>query len=171
MDNLEVNKYDLYKDGSHIGSGIDVKHSRYKSNEPPFVKAYLKDIRNMLKVHSGDISVLLILMSEMSYGNVVDINPRMKEHIIATMGYGNMQTVNNSITRLKKAFLIISINRGSYLIDPKLFAKGKWADVAKIQLKITYNKDGSKFYNAKFEEEHHKESIQPNTEFDNEETE
>jgi len=149
--------------GRVVAKDLTLSYNQYRSNEPLFVKAYFEDLGQLLSVHKGDIRTLIHLMEYMSYGNVVDISPRIKDCLIKTMGHGTHQTVTNSIHRLKKAFLIIPVRRGSYIIDPKLFAKGRWSDVVKIQLKITYKKDGSKVYNTDFNEQ--VEDIYPNDEF------
>jgi hypothetical protein len=89
-------------------------------------------------------------MKYMNYDNIVDITPRIKDKIIEVMGYGTYQTVSNSISRLKRSYIILSVRRGSYLIDPKLFAKGKWSDIYKIKMLITYHTDGKKTINTDF---------------------
>lgn len=139
--------------GMEVGKKLDLRHRKFKSEEPAYVKAYLDDLRQILSVNRGDIAVLIELMKYMNYDNVVDIAPRIKDKVIKAMGYGNQQTIGNSISRLKKAYLIISVRRGSYLIDPKLFAKGGWSDIFRIQMSVTYSKDGSKHVKTEFEKE------------------
>lgn len=151
MNSIDVNEiYAINEDGEQIGNKIELRHRKYKTEEPVFVKAYLSDLCQILSVHRGDIAVLVGLIKFMNYDNVIDVTPRIKQAIIELIGYGTLQTVGNSISRLKKAYLIIPINRGSYLIDPRIFAKGGWYSVHKIQMQITYNKDGSKHIKTNF---------------------
>jgi hypothetical protein len=147
--------YAFDDDGKKIASDLKLRHRKFRSEEPMYVKAYLDDLRKILSVNRGDIAVLIELMKYMSYDNVIDITPRIKEKVYTEIGHGTQQTVGNSISKLKKSFLILPVpyGRGSYLIDPKLFAKGGWADIFKIQMQITYNKDGSKHIKTEFEKE------------------
>ncbi len=156
MNNVEGNEFSLIdREGKQVSSDLKLRHRKFRSEEPMYVKAYLDDLRKILSVNRGDIAVLIELMKYMSYDNVVDITPRIKEKVYTEIGHGTQQTVGNSISKLKKAFLILPVpsGRGSYLIDPKLFAKGGWADIFKIQMQITYNKDGSKHIKTEFEKE------------------
>lgn len=162
VDINEINAFD--QDGRHVSTKLDLRHRHYRTEEPVFVKAYLDDLSQILKVNRGDIAVLIELMKFMTYDNVVDITPRIKEKVVTNMGHGTQQTVGNSISKLKKAFLIISINRGSYIIDPKLFSKGSWGDILKIKMQITYNKDGSKTLKTNFEKEEISDEIPINQE-------
>lgn len=159
MNDVEGNEFSLVdKDGKQIASDLKLRHRKFRSEEPMYVKAYLDDLRKILSVNRGDIAVLIELMKYMTYDNAVDITPRIKEKVYKKIGHGNQQTVGNSISRLKKAFLILPYGRGSYVIDPKLFAKGGWADILKISMKITYNKDGSKHIKTEFEKDEEKPS-------------
>jgi hypothetical protein len=168
MNVLEGNDYELFDEsGASVGKKLDLRHRKFRSEEPMFVKAYLTDLSQILSVNRGDIAVLIELMKYMTYENIIDITPRIKDKVIEGMGYGTQQTVGNSISKLKKASIILSLNRGSYLIDPKLFSKGSWADILKIKMQITYNKDGTKSIKTKFEKEEISDEvpISPNTSF------
>lgn len=156
MNAIEGNEqYAIDADGKEVSKKLDLRYRKFRSEEPMYVKAYLDDLRKVLSVNRGDIAVLIELMKYMSYDNVIDITPRIKEKVYTEIGHGTQQTVGNSISKLKKAFLILPVpfGRGSYLIDPKLFAKGGWADIFRIQMQITYNKDGSKHIKTEFEKE------------------
>jgi len=152
MNQVEGNEiYAIDDDGKEVASDLKLRHRKFKSDEPMYVKAYLDDLRKILSVNRGDIAVLIELMKYMRYDNVIDITPRIKERVYTEIGHGTQQTVGNSISKLKKAFLILPFGRGSYIIDPKLFAKGGWADIFKIQMQITYNQDGSRYVKTEFE--------------------
>jgi len=154
MNYVEGNEFELFDDtDASLGKKLDLRHRKYRTDEPMFVKAYLNDLSQILSVNRGDIAVLIELMKYMTYDNIIDITPRIKDKVIEGMGYGTQQTVGNSISKLKKAFIILSLTRGSYLIDPKLFSKGSWIDILKIKMQITYNKDGTKTIKTKFEKE------------------
>ena len=151
MDSIESNEmYAINENGSFVGKKIDLRHRKFRSEEPIYVKSYLEDLQQILSVNRGDIAVLIELMKYMNYDNIVDITPRIKDKIIEVMRYGTYQTVSNSISRLKRSYIILSVRRGSYLIDPKLFAKGKWSDIYKIKMLITYHTDGKKTINTDF---------------------
>jgi len=162
MNQVEGNElYAVDANGKLIGSNVELRHRKFRSEEPMYVKAYLDDLRQILSVNRGDIAVLIELMKYMKYDNVVDITPRIRRKVIDGIGHGSNQTISNSISRLKKVFLILPIGWCSYLIDPKLFAKGGWSDILKISMQITYNRDGSKYIKTDFEKEKVSSEIKP----------
>jgi hypothetical protein len=142
--------YAYNKDGAMVGKDLDLRLKKFRTDEPGYVKAYLEDLSNILKVHRGDIRVLIELMKYMTYDNNIDINPRIKELVIKGMGYGTLQTVSNSVSRLSRAYLLIYVRRGCYIVDPMLFGRGSWVDIMKIKMQIVYTRDGGKVVKAEF---------------------
>ena len=120
--------------------------------EPNFVKLYIDDILKLKNVPKASNDVLNILVANMSYGNIVVMIKPIKDLIAEETGL-KLNTINKAIQNLHSAGILIRKNKSVYLIDPTLFAKGKWEDIKKLRLTIDYNPDGSKQINSNMVEQ------------------
>lgn len=137
--------------GEIISEKTEVKASMVES-EPPFVKLYIDDLLRLKDVPKASNDVLHVLVRNMSYGNYVVMIKAMKEQICKQTSL-KMNTVNKAIQSLHKAGILIRKERSVYVIDPNLFAKGKWGDIKKLRLTIDYHKDGTKTINSNVAEQ------------------
>ena len=92
--------------------------------------------------------ILHAFLKRPSYDGVIVINTYVKNQIAEEFGV-RQQTVSNAITKLIKADIMQRVGLGAFMLNPNLFAKGKWTDVRKLQrdyveLKVKINNDGSK---------------------------
>lgn len=130
--------------------------------EPPFIKLYLHDIcyfQDMPRSHSN---VLYALFQRMTYagnstndptykeptdgcGMLVYLNSEMKKLIMKECNLSSMHSLNNILYNLKRGMLIDQVGRGTFRINPVLFGKGDWQDIAKLQTTITYDRMGRTF--------------------------
>ena len=72
-------------------------------------------------------------------------NKFLKEMMVKELKI-SINTLNMGISNLKKKGILIPVRgaKGLYIVDPELFARGKWEDIKNLRLVIEYNKDGSK---------------------------
>ena len=124
----------------------DVKKSMVEA-EPNFIKMYVNDILKLKDVPKASNDVLNILLANMTYGNVVVMIKPIKDLIANETGL-SLNTINKSIQNLHKSGILIRKDRSVYIVDPNLFAKGKWEDIKKLRLTIDYNQDGTKSINS-----------------------
>lgn len=117
-------------------------------NEPTFIKLYLDDIiylKDLPKTHGP---ILYELLKHMSYaadeGQMIYINAAMKKQIAKNTGF-KIGTINNAITALVKGDIFKRIDTGAYQVNPFLFGKGEWQDIAKLRLEISYDVSGKTF--------------------------
>ena len=113
--------------------------------EPSFVKMYIEDIVLLNSVPSGAANLLRSLLKRVNYDNEIMVLPKVKRDIANEMGIKNVQTVDNYLGKLKDKGIVLSIDRGVYMLNPNYFAKGKWADVRKIRdkyLKLVISYEG-----------------------------
>jgi hypothetical protein len=120
--------------------------------EPNYVKMYIEDIGKLKNIPQSANEVLNVLVRNMSYGNMVVMIKPIKELIKEETGL-KMNTINKSIQNLYKAGILIRRSRSVYIVDPTLFAKGKWEDIKKLRLVIDYNEDGTKSINSNLVEQ------------------
>lgn len=121
-------------------------------SEPNYVKMYIDDIAKLKDVPQASNDVLRVLVRNMSYGNLVVMIKPIKDKIKEETGL-SLNTINKSIQNLYKAGILIRQSRSVYLVDPNLFAKGKWEDIKKLRLVIEYNNDGTKSINSNMVEQ------------------
>lgn len=113
------------------------------NNEPAYVKMYINDIVRLNNLPGASGKVLNVLVKNMSYANIVVLIKAIKDMILQETGLP-INTINKSITQLTEVGILIRKERSVYIVDPTLFAKGKWEDIKKLQLIINYEKDGTK---------------------------
>jgi hypothetical protein len=104
--------------------------------EPDFIKLYLNDVVVLKGIQSGYKDILFHMLKLMKYENyIVSISKYDKEVIVKKLGLSSTQQVDNAITKLKKAGIIMAVmnkegkkQRGVYEFNPFLFGKGKWVE-------------------------------------------
>jgi hypothetical protein len=117
---------------------------RQIEREPDYVKIYLKDIIRIKDLPSGMEKVLLSFIKCMSYTNIILTYLPVKKIIAAELDI-SISYVNKCIDSFIKADIFLKMDRGIYLVDPELFGRGKWENIEKIRLSITYDfKTGKK---------------------------
>lgn len=114
--------------------------------EPPYVKMYLDTVLYMKDLPKGHNSILLSLLKHMSYADsnepqIIYVNSSMKKRIAQTLDV-SVSRINNVISDLTAGEIFHRVDRGMYRVNPNLFGKGDWQDIAELRLHITFNADG-----------------------------
>jgi len=110
-------------------------------SEPEFVKLYLADImllKNLPKYMSG---ILHQVLKYMNFKNEIIIVGHVKSQIADELQI-KVGTIEKAIHQLAKEGILIAKSRGLYIANPQLFGKGKWEDIQKLRLSLTYDKHG-----------------------------
>lgn len=139
------------KETGEMVSQSDIKMSRVE-REPNFIKMYVDDILKIKEVPKASNDVLSVLLANMSYANIVVLIKPIKDIISQETGL-KLNTINKAVQKLCDVGILIRRNRGVYIVDPNLFAKGKWENVKKLRMTIEYNKDGTKTINSNLAEQ------------------
>ncbi|KLV27094.1 replication/maintenance protein RepL, partial [Priestia megaterium] len=77
----------------------------------------------------------------MSYGNQLVLNAALKRQIAEEIDL-SVSSINNAITKFVKGELLERIDTGLYRVNPHLFGKGEWKDIAKIRLEVAFDSEG-----------------------------
>lgn len=109
--------------------------------EPNYIKVYLDTILYLKDLPKGLNGILQAFLKRMSYGNQLVINAALKRQIAKELDL-SLSSINNAITKFVKGDLLIREDTGLYLVNPHLFGKGDWKDIAKIRLEITFDANG-----------------------------
>lgn len=111
--------------------------------EPPHVKIYLEDIAKINDLPPAASKVLNILVQNMGYNNMVPMLKPFKEVICNSLDI-KMNTLEKVVALLKEKHILHTFSRGLYILDPYLFAKGKWENIKNLRLIIEYDKNGNR---------------------------
>lgn len=109
--------------------------------EPAFVKLYLDDVTRLNDLPKSASGILYELIKLMTYENMIVLNQfvrkKIAESLETTDGY-----IYKTINTLIKRGLLQKIGCNTYLVNPYVFGKGKWADVKGIRVTIEYDANG-----------------------------
>ena len=113
------------------------------AKEPPHVKIYLEDIARINGLPPAASKVLNLLIQNMGYNNMVPMLKPFKQVVCNSINI-KMNTLEKVIKDLEKASILHRFARGLYILDPNLFAKGKWENIQKLRLIIEYDSQGNR---------------------------
>ena len=105
--------------------------------EPDYIKMYISDIIRLNDLPSGTSAILLELVSQMGYNNIIPAYKPIKELTAKKLGI-SLNYLNKAIQTFYEKGLFIRVARGVYMADPDLFARGKWEDIKELRLVIEY---------------------------------
>lgn len=112
--------------------------------EPPYVKLYLDTILYLKDLPKGHNPVLMGILKRLPWANQeqgMAINAALKR-VIAKEINCSVSRINNAITDFVKGELLYRMDTGLYRVNPNLFGRGEWADIAKLRLEITFDARG-----------------------------
>ena len=117
------------------------------STEPDFLKLYLSDIKRIFSLEKNVSLVLYSIVLRMGYDNKFIAVKDTKILMSKDTGL-KIETIDVAISKLKKENILIPISKSVYLVDPNLFARGKWNKLKDLRLCIKYNPDGTRTINS-----------------------
>lgn len=136
----------------------EVLKTFFVNQELDFAKMYFNDLIKLSSLEKSSLLVLIMIIREMGYNNIVTFNKSKKVRVSKELNI-TVRTLENCIQKLYKAGFLVRIANGEYLVDPNLFARGKWEDIQRIQLTITYYADGTKTIKSDVMEEMIKQNL------------
>ncbi|MBU4643223.1 replication/maintenance protein RepL [Bacillus toyonensis] len=109
--------------------------------EPNYIKVYLDTVLYLKDLPKGLNSILYAFLKRMSYGNQLVVNAALKRQIAKELGL-SLSSINNAISKFVKGELLVREDTGLYKVNPHLFGKGDWKDIAKIRLEVVFDSTG-----------------------------
>ena len=116
-------------------------------SEPPYVKVYLETILYLKDLPKGYNPVLMCILKRLPWASQeqgIAINAALKR-IIAKEVECSVSRVDHAITDFVKGELLYRMDTGLYRVNPNLFGRGEWSDIAKLRLEITFDSHGKTF--------------------------
>lgn len=126
--------------------------SFFVDKEPDYIKMYIDDITRINDLPKGLSPILLELIKQMGYNNVIAAYKPIKMMVADRLGI-SLNYLNTAIRVFHEKGLLIRVHRGVYIADPNLFARGKWEDIKNLRLVIEYKQDGTKKLKSNLPEE------------------
>ena len=140
--NQYVEKIMVNENGNTIKKELNTVYS--VPAEPPFVKMYLDTILYLKDLPKGHNPILMSILKRLPWANQeqdIALNAGIKRKIAKEVGC-SVSKVNNAITDLVKGEVLFRIDVGVYQVNPHLFGRGEWNDIAKLRLEVTFDKNG-----------------------------
>ena len=151
---MAVIKQQIVKQEVDMTTGEVVKSeeniTKQYAGEPPYVKVYLHDILYLSDLPKTHDKVLLALLKRSTWANadlgmVVTLSAGMKRLMLSELGFKSVRTINNALSDFVKAEILNRLETGVYQLNPYLFGKGDWQDIANLRMTIDYTLDGRTF--------------------------
>lgn len=99
-----------------------------KNDEPPYIKLYFEHIAMLSGV--SNYPVMASLLSYIDYDGIVILNKTRKDKICKSSNC-SVPTIDRVLNEMLKSGIAQRITRWEYLINPNIFGKGAWSDIAK----------------------------------------
>lgn len=110
-----------------------------------FLKIYLNSIDDLSKIDHQTFEILLIILRRARFvdkddvmGNEFFNNDIFKHEVKMKLGLKD-NAINKYVSNLTKAKILLRVNKGSYILNPRYFLKGKMTDKTRMELVVKYN--------------------------------
>jgi hypothetical protein len=107
------------------------------SREPDFIKLYFDEITRIYDLPKTNSRVLVSLLRYVNYENKIYLNGALIKELSKELDM-KVQSFRNALSKLSKSEVLYRLDTGVYLINPNIMAKGKWSDIEKLRLKVSY---------------------------------
>ena len=124
--------------------------------EPDYIKLYLQDVLYLSDIPTQYSAALMSLLKRVSFagddhGMCIVLAPMIRDDICKELGLKNRQSLSNILTKLVQGEILYTLGRNVYRLNPYLFGRGTWADIAKIRMQVTYTSDKNRTFKTTIE--------------------
>lgn len=120
--------------------------------EPNYLKLYVDDLGLLNKLSGSEVIALIHIAALANYDGQVCL-PLLVKQSIAEKTNVKPQAIGNTIVKLTAKGILKRIGTAVYLLNPDLFAKGKWREIRELrrafQSITTYLPNGEKIIETK----------------------
>jgi hypothetical protein len=123
----------------------EVTSQSIPEGEPDFIKLYLNRLAKIQGLNNSQANILFEIAKLMPWASddeqFIILNAFTKERIAKKLGV-QMQYIKDSVSKLTKEGMLIkagSARSAAYTVNPLYIAKGRWEDIKKLQLRITFD--------------------------------
>ena len=120
-------------------------------SEPSYVKLYLQDVLYLSDLPKHHEKILFELLRRACYagekdGMQITLNASVKKRIAAALEIQNIRSINNALSDLVRGKILYREDIGLYNLNPYLFGRGDWQDIARLRLEIDYDEIKGRTY-------------------------
>lgn len=109
--------------------------------EPDYVKLYIKDLSRIIGLSNTDNDVVLNLLRNMNYDNIIALNAYTRKQMCEQMRI-KPNTLSHILSKLIEKNILKRLGANTYEMNPYLYGKGKWENIRQLRMTFTYDKDG-----------------------------
>lgn len=121
---------------------ISTTSNRYNiETEPDYVKLYIKDLSRIIGLSNTDNNVVLNLLRNMNYDNIIALNAYTRTQMCEQMKI-KPNTLSHILCKLIEKNILKKLGANTYEMNPYLYGKGKWENIRQLRMTFTYDKDG-----------------------------
>ena len=130
----------------HTGEVLEWKRTRVVSVDE-FIMFFFASMPDLFKLEGLQLKVLMCCWKHSTYndvereGNIVCNNKLLKDYIHQCGLNISDGAIDVIIHRLAKENILIKKCRGTYMLNPQYFFKGRLAEKSKLELRIVTNPD------------------------------
>lgn len=126
---------------------LDKMYARINvGSQEEFLKIYINSIDDLSNIDHQTFQVMLIVLKRAKYidkdniyGNEFFNNDNFKQEVKAKLGIKKDNTVNKYVSNLAKAKILLRVNKGSYILNPRYFARGVMTNKTRMELIVKYD--------------------------------
>lgn len=115
-------------------------------SQEEFLKIYINSIDDLANIDHQTFQVMLIVLKRAKYsdkdnvyGNEFYNNDNFKKEVKDKLGIKKDNTVNKYVSNLAKAKILLRVNKGSYILNPRYFARGTMTNKTRMELIVKYD--------------------------------
>jgi hypothetical protein len=118
--------------------------------EPEFVKLYITDMMKLTGIPKSGSSILMMLLRYVNFNNQIVLIKAVKDQICKELDISS-ETLKKSLQMFIDKGILTREDRGVYVTNPFLFARGSWEHIRRIRLMIEYREGGRFFIKRELE--------------------
>lgn len=113
--------------------------------EPPYIKMYLDDLCELIKVPGPQRQLLEMMLQKLDYEGFITLSPRYRKKICERLKIKD-QTFRNYLGGLCKSQILKRQATNEYEVNPRYFARGEWRQIAErreqFEMRVVYGPEG-----------------------------
>ena len=129
---------------NHTGEVIEWKRTRVV-NVDEFIMFFFASMPDLFQLEGLQMKILMCCWKASTYnnvekdGNIVCNNKLLKDYIRSCGLNASDGAIDVTIHKLAKANILIKKCKGTYMLNPQYFFKGKLAEKSRLELKMVTN--------------------------------
>lgn len=116
----------------------DVTVTRIRSDEPEFVKLYVRTLGTFIGLQESANKLVMALIPLMSYAEehqVINLTAYQRKLIEKKYGL-SQSTISRQLKQLVEKHVLIPLGRGTWQVNPMYIGRGRWRDIQALRMTL-----------------------------------